>query len=113
MIYRQPLTLMIWGLVLQARAKARTQEGSLDVIVHVGQLNEGFDAPAISVIALFTVFRSIARFNQTVGRAARRIKVSATEAHVVCMGYTVSCQLVAALAEPKTPNSMHNPSVPF
>jgi superfamily II DNA or RNA helicase len=63
-------------LLQQTRVKALTKLGQLDVVIHVGQLGEGFDAPALSVVAVFRVFRSMAPFMQLLGRAARRIPVS-------------------------------------
>jgi superfamily II DNA or RNA helicase len=68
----------------QARVKALAKEGKLDVVIHVGQLGEGFDAPALSVVAVFKVFRSMAPFMQLLGRAARRIIVSACR-QIVCV----------------------------
>ncbi|WIA20091.1 hypothetical protein OEZ85_005950 [Tetradesmus obliquus] len=68
------------GLTAQHRedVKERAKAGLLDVVIHVGQLGEGFDAPALSVVAVFRVFRNMAPFMQLLGRAARRIKDSHT-----------------------------------
>jgi superfamily II DNA or RNA helicase len=59
----------------QERVKKLAAKGELDVVIHVGQLGEGFDAPTLSVVAVFKVFRSMAPFMQLLGRAARRILV--------------------------------------
>lgn len=60
----------------QAQVKLDAKNGTLDIVIHVGQLGEGYDAPCISVVALFKVFRSIGPFMQLLGRATRRVEVS-------------------------------------
>lgn len=47
--------------------------GSLDAMVHVGILGEGYDNPNISIAALFRPFRSVAPYTQFVGRALRAL----------------------------------------
>jgi superfamily II DNA or RNA helicase len=80
-------------LPLQARVKALAKAGQLDVVIHVGQLGEGFDAPALSIVAVFKVMRSMAPFMQLLGRAVRRIPVSGLPTAAVtaaCNSLTVS-----------------------
>eukprot|EP00873_Tetraselmis_striata_P014807 jgi/Tetstr1/435071/TSEL_024040.t1 len=52
--------------------KKELYQGTLDIIVHIGMLGEGFDHKPLSVAAIFRPFRSIGSFNQFVGRAVRR-----------------------------------------
>lgn len=66
----------------------------LDVVIHVGQLGEGFDAPALSVVAVFKVFRSMAPFAQLLGRAVRRTKVC-TGALICILAF---CWMIVALS---------------
>jgi len=47
--------------------------GSLDAMVHVGILGEGYDNPNISIAAIFRPFRSVAPYTQFVGRALRAL----------------------------------------
>jgi superfamily II DNA or RNA helicase len=49
------------------------EHGSLDAMVHVGILGEGYDNPTISIAALFRPFRSVAPYTQFVGRALRAL----------------------------------------
>ena len=49
------------------------EHGSLDAMVHVGILGEGYDNPTISIAALFRPFRSVAAYTQFVGRALRAL----------------------------------------
>ena len=47
------------------------KNGTLDCIVQVGMLGEGFDHPKLSVAAIFRPFRSLAPYIQFVGRIMR------------------------------------------
>jgi superfamily II DNA or RNA helicase len=49
------------------------EHGTLDAMVHVGILGEGYDNPNISIAALFRPFRSVAPYTQFVGRALRAL----------------------------------------
>jgi DNA repair protein RadD len=50
---------------------ARLRNGSLDCIIQVQMLGEGFDHPKLSVAAIFRPFRSLAPYIQFVGRIMR------------------------------------------
>jgi DNA repair protein RadD len=52
----------------------RLDEGTLDAIVHVGMLGEGFDCPRLSVCCIFKRFGSMAPYVQLLGRVLRRIE---------------------------------------
>lgn len=55
----------------QAAILAGLRNGSLDCIVQVQMLGEGFDHPKLSVAAIFRPFRSLAPYIQFVGRIMR------------------------------------------
>ena len=49
------------------------EHGTLDTMVHVGILGEGYDNKNISIAAIFRPFRSVAPYTQFVGRALRAL----------------------------------------
>jgi superfamily II DNA or RNA helicase len=49
------------------------EHGTLDAMVHVGILGEGYDNKNISIAAIFRPFRSVAPYTQFVGRALRAL----------------------------------------
>ncbi len=51
----------------------RLKKHTLDAIVHVGMIGEGFDHPHLSICGIFRRFASMPPFVQLVGRALRRI----------------------------------------
>jgi len=55
----------------QAAILAALRNGSLDCIIQVQMLGEGFDHPKLSVAAIFRPFRSLAPYIQFVGRIMR------------------------------------------
>lgn len=55
----------------QAAILAALRNGSLDCIIQVQMLGEGFDHPKLSVAAIFRPFRSLAPYIQFVGRVMR------------------------------------------
>jgi DNA repair protein RadD len=55
----------------QAGILAALRNGSLDCIIQVQMLGEGFDHPKLSVAAIFRPFRSLAPYIQFVGRIMR------------------------------------------
>lgn len=57
----------------QAQVMASLKNGSLDCIIQVQMLGEGFDHPKLSVAAVFRPFRSLAPYIQFVGRIMRVI----------------------------------------
>lgn len=57
----------------QAAVLADLKNGTLDCIVQVQKLGEGFDHPKLSVAAIFRPFRSLAPYIQFVGRVMRVI----------------------------------------
>ncbi len=63
------------GMTTEERAdRLRAYEhGTLDAMVHVGILGEGYDNPNISIAAIFRPFRSVAPYTQFVGRALRAL----------------------------------------
>ena len=63
--------------------------GSLDCIVQVQMLGEGFDHPRLSVAAIFRPFRSLAPYIQFVGRVMRVIQESQPD-HPDNQGHVVS-----------------------
>ncbi len=56
---------------MQAAILASLRNGSLDCIIQVQMLGEGFDHPKLSVAAIFRPFRSLAPYIQFVGRIMR------------------------------------------
>ena len=55
----------------QGAILASLRNGSLDCIIQVQMLGEGFDHPKLSVAAIFRPFRSLAPYIQFVGRIMR------------------------------------------
>lgn len=55
----------------QAKVLRDLHDGTLDVIVQVQMLGEGFDHPPLSVAAIFRPFRSLSPYIQFVGRVMR------------------------------------------
>jgi DNA repair protein RadD len=49
------------------------KKGSIDVLVNVDMLSEGFDHPNISIAAIFRPFRTLSPYAQFIGRALRKI----------------------------------------
>jgi superfamily II DNA or RNA helicase len=73
----------------QASVLARLEQGSLDCIVQVQMLGEGFDHPRLSVAAILRPFRSLSPYIQFVGRIMRVIHES-QPGHPDNQGYVVS-----------------------
>lgn len=73
----------------QARVLRDLREGTLDVIVQVQMLGEGFDHPPLSVAAVFRPYRSLSPYIQFVGRVMR-VNVQNTPGHVDNRGIVVS-----------------------
>jgi len=73
----------------QASVLARLEQGSLDCIVQVGMLGEGFDHPRLSVAAVFRPFRSLSPYIQFIGRIMRVIH-EGQAGHADNQGYVVS-----------------------
>lgn len=67
----------------------RLRTGSLDCIVQVQMLGEGFDHPRLSVAAIFRPFRSLAPYIQFVGRAMRVVQQNDPD-HPDNQGHVVS-----------------------
>lgn len=65
------------------------RNGTLDAIVQVQMLGEGFDHPPLSVAAIFRPFRSLSPYIQFVGRAMR-VNVQRSPAHPDNEGIVVS-----------------------
>ena len=55
----------------QAKVLASLKNGTLDCIIQVSMLGEGFDHPKLSVAAIFSPFRSLTPYIQFVGRIMR------------------------------------------
>lgn len=73
----------------QKNVLAALKNGTLDCIVQVMMLGEGFDHPHLSVAAIFRPFRSLAPYIQFVGRIMRVI-VQNDPAHPDNLGYIVT-----------------------
>lgn len=73
----------------QAAILAALRNGTLDCIVQVQMLGEGFDHPKLSVAAIFRPFRSLAPYIQFVGRIMRVI-VQNDPAHPDNVGHIVT-----------------------
>lgn len=73
----------------KARVLAELKNGTLDCIVQVQMLGEGFDHPKLSVAAIFRPFRSLAPYIQFVGRIMR-VVVQGNPAHPDNMGHIVT-----------------------
>jgi len=65
------------------------RNGSLDAVVQVQMLGEGFDHPRLSVAAIFRPFRSLSPYIQFVGRAMR-VNVQSAPGHLDNQGVIVS-----------------------
>jgi DNA repair protein RadD len=73
----------------QAETLRNLRNGSLDVIVQVEMLGEGFDHPELSVAAVFRPFRSLSPYIQFIGRAMR-VNVQRAPGHPDNEGIIVS-----------------------
>jgi len=73
----------------QNNVMAALRNGTLDCIVQVQMLGEGFDHPHLSVAAIFRPFRSLAPYIQFVGRIMRVI-VQNDPAHPDNLGHIVT-----------------------
>lgn len=73
----------------QAVVLARLEQGTLDCVVQVQMLGEGFDHPRLSVAAIFRPFRSLSPYIQFVGRIMRVLKEGEPE-HPDNQGFVVS-----------------------
>lgn len=73
----------------QKRVIADLKNGTLDCIIQVQMLGEGFDHPKLSVAAIFRPFRSLAPYVQFVGRIMRVI-VQNDPGHPDNMGHIVT-----------------------
>jgi len=73
----------------QARVHRDLRDGTLDVIVQVQMLGEGFDHPPLSVAAIFRPFRSLSPYIQFVGRVMR-VNVEQAPGHLDNRGIVVS-----------------------
>lgn len=73
----------------QAKVLRDLHDGTLDVIVQVQMLGEGFDHPPLSVAAIFRPFRSLSPYIQFVGRVMRVNKQQAP-GHLDNRGIVVS-----------------------
>lgn len=67
----------------------RLRTGTLDCIVQVQMLGEGFDHPRLSVGAIFRPFRSLAPYIQFVGRVMRVVQQNKPD-HADNQGYVIS-----------------------
>ena len=67
----------------------KLKTGSLDCIVQVQMLGEGFDHPRLSVAAIFRPYRSLAPYIQFVGRVMRVVQQNQPD-HPDNRGYVVS-----------------------
>ena len=68
---------------------ARAAQRTLDAIVQVQMLGEGFDHPPLSIAAMFRPFRSLSPYIQFVGRAMR-VNVQNAPGHADNEGIIVS-----------------------
>ena len=73
----------------QKNVLAALKNGTLDCIVQVQMLGEGFDHPHLSVAAIFRPFRSLAPYIQFVGRIMRVI-VQNDPAHPDNLGHIIT-----------------------
>lgn len=62
------------SLAENVRVLQELKAQSLDIIIHVGMLGEGFDHPFLSICCIFRRFASFAPYAQFVGRVLRRIR---------------------------------------
>lgn len=73
----------------QGQILANLKNGTLDCIIQVQMLGEGFDHPQLSVAAIFRPFRTLAPYIQFIGRIMRVI-VQNDPAHPDNMGHIVT-----------------------
>jgi DNA repair protein RadD len=73
----------------QVRVHRDLRDGTLDVIVQVQMLGEGFDHPPLSIAAIFRPFRSLSPYIQFVGRVMR-VNVQQAPGHLDNRGIVVS-----------------------
>jgi superfamily II DNA/RNA helicase len=73
----------------KAEVMNQLKNGTLDCIVQVQMLGEGFDHPKLSVAAIFRPFRTLAPYVQFVGRIMR-VVVQNDPAHPDNMGHIVT-----------------------
>jgi DNA repair protein RadD len=73
----------------KARVLRDLHDGTLDVIVQVQMLGEGFDHPPLSVAAIFRPFRSLSPYIQFVGRVMR-VNQQQSPGHLDNRGIVVS-----------------------
>lgn len=73
----------------QRKILADLKNGTLDCIIQVQMLGEGFDHPKLSVAAIFRPFRTLAPYIQFVGRIMR-VVVQNDPAHPDNMGHIVT-----------------------
>ena len=73
----------------QAQILQNLKNGSLDCIVQVQMLGEGFDHPKLSVAAIFRPFRTLAPYIQFVGRIMR-VVVQRNPTHPDNLGHIVT-----------------------
>lgn len=73
----------------QAAILATLRNGTLDCIIQVQMLGEGFDHPKLSVAAIFRPFRTLAPYIQFVGRIMR-VVVQNDPVHPDNVGYIVT-----------------------
>lgn len=73
----------------QEKIKRELRSGTLDCIIQVQMLGEGFDHPKLSVAAIFRPFRSLSPYIQFVGRIMRVI-VQNDSRHPDNFGYIVT-----------------------
>ena len=73
----------------QKKILADLKNGTLDCIIQVQMLGEGFDHPKLSVAAIFRPFRTLAPYIQFVGRIMR-VVVQNDPAHPDNMGHIVT-----------------------
>jgi excisionase family DNA binding protein len=73
----------------QGKILADLKNGTLDCIIQVQMLGEGFDHPKLSVAAIFRPFRTLAPYIQFVGRIMRVI-VQNDPTHPDNMGYIIT-----------------------
>lgn len=74
---------------VQERIINELRNGTLDCIIQVQMLGEGFDHPKLSVAAIFRPFRTLAPYVQFVGRIMR-VVVQNNPSHPDNMGYIVT-----------------------
>ena len=55
------------------RRMAALKSGNIDIVVHVGQLVEGFDHPPLSICAIFKAFRCIGSYMQVWDKSGSRM----------------------------------------